>query len=335
MIQLQFPEFLILAVPLAFVCWRWGSFRPEWNWLLPIVAWAAAATWLFSVPWWADLWLVIPVALWLRPWVRQAGMTGVLRLAAISLLLVGLTGPEWDLGGQGIDLIVVADRSKSMPATAAASVHELIDNLENNRRTGDRVGVVTFGQVGRVEHRPVRAGDDTSRSSSSRSAPMAATSTMDCSPPTLVDKNRPAADRTRRTASRTVRHRRLPPAAPRAGSADRLSAVRGGPHGGCRDPRAEPAGRGRAAGAVPVHRRDSCRSRDVRRVDDPPRRRAVRHPHAGSLAGVQPHRISRRTGRRGAADSTKLSSRSPAIRCSTTTAGRGSSESKPARGCWC
>lgn len=167
MISLQFPEFLLLAVPLAFVCWRWGSFRPAWNWLLLIAAWVVASQTLFQLPerlypfpystwslpgWIAHLWLLVPVALWLRPWVRQAGMTGVLRLTALVILLLALTGPEWDLGGQGIDIIVVADRSKSMPAGADASVKELINNLENNRRRGDRVGVVTFGRVGRLEH---------------------------------------------------------------------------------------------------------------------------------------------------------------------------------------
>ncbi len=153
MITLQFPEFLLLAVPLAFVCWRWGNFRPAWNWLLPVVAWAAATQWLFTPPgWWVHLWLVVPVVLWLRPWVRRAGMTGVLRLVALSLLLFALTGPEWNRGGQGIDVVVLVDRSKSMPAGAEASVRELVQNLEKNRRTGDRVGVVTFGRVGMVEH---------------------------------------------------------------------------------------------------------------------------------------------------------------------------------------
>ncbi|MFV0446482.1 MAG: VWA domain-containing protein [Planctomycetaceae bacterium] len=152
MIHLQFPEFLVLAVPLAFACWRWGGFRPAWNWLFPIAAWAAAATWLFHVPWWAHLWLIVPIGLWLRPWIQRAGMTGLLRLGVLTLLLLALTGPEWDLGGNGIDIVVVADRSRSMPVGAEASIHELIENLENNRRGGDRIGVVTFGQSGLMEH---------------------------------------------------------------------------------------------------------------------------------------------------------------------------------------
>lgn len=150
MVQLQFPEFLLLAVPLAFACWRWGEFRPEWRWLLPIALWGLAAVSLWDPPWWSHLWLVAPAALFFLPWLRRTGITGAIRLVVVALLLLCLTGPEWDLGGKGIDVVIVADRSKSMPA--AANVAELIQNIERNRRAGDRVGLVTFGQVARVEH---------------------------------------------------------------------------------------------------------------------------------------------------------------------------------------
>jgi Mg-chelatase subunit ChlD len=152
MIQLQYPEFLLLAVPLAFVCWRWGNFAPAWYWLVPIAGWFAAAHWLWTVPVWSHAWIVVPIVLFLKPYIQRTGMTGLLRLVMASLLLLALTGPEWDLGGQGIDVVIVADRSRSMPDGADASVRELIENIENGRRTGDRVAVVTFGQVGQVEH---------------------------------------------------------------------------------------------------------------------------------------------------------------------------------------
>lgn len=149
MIHLQYPEFLLLAVPLAFVAWRWGEFRPAWGWLAPVVVWLAGLA-LWSPPWWSHLSLVVPMGLFLRPWLRRSGVTGGVRLTAVTLLLLALTGPEWNLGGQGIDVVIIADRSRSMPA--AANVAELIQNLEHNRGPGDRIGVVTFGQVARVEH---------------------------------------------------------------------------------------------------------------------------------------------------------------------------------------
>ncbi|MEZ6068313.1 MAG: vWA domain-containing protein [Planctomycetaceae bacterium] len=152
MIQLQYPEFLLLAVPLAFVFWRWGNFRPAWVWLLPIAVWIAAAHWLWVVPIWSHAIVLLPFTLFFLPYLKSAGVTGALRLALVGLLLFGLTGPEWDLGGDGIDVIIVADRSRSMPDGAERSVTELIENVEKNRRRGDRTAVVTFGQVGRVEH---------------------------------------------------------------------------------------------------------------------------------------------------------------------------------------
>ena len=42
-------------------------------------------------------------------------------------------------------MIVVADRSRSMPAAAHANIHELIRNLANNRGPGDQLALVTFG----------------------------------------------------------------------------------------------------------------------------------------------------------------------------------------------
>ncbi len=107
MIQFQYPEFFLLAIPLWFAFRRWG---------------------------------------------RAAGMTGWLRAAILVVLLLTLTGPEWNLGGKGIDIIIVADRSRSMPAAAHASIRELIQNVETNRGSGDRVAVVTFGSRAQVEH---------------------------------------------------------------------------------------------------------------------------------------------------------------------------------------
>ena len=95
--------------------------------------------------------LAIPLWFAYRRWGRAPGVTGWLRLGILAALLVALTGPMVNLGGRGIDVIVVADRSRSMPAESTANVRELIQNLENNRRTGDRVGIVTFGSQGQLE----------------------------------------------------------------------------------------------------------------------------------------------------------------------------------------
>ncbi len=107
MIQFQFPELFLLAIPLVFAYRRWGMAR---------------------------------------------GFTGGLRVTLLVLLLLALTGPRWNLGGEGIDVVVVADRSRSLPAKADESIRELIKDLERNRKSGDRIGLVTFGSRAEVEH---------------------------------------------------------------------------------------------------------------------------------------------------------------------------------------
>lgn len=107
MIQFQYPELFLLAIPLGFAYRRWGTAR---------------------------------------------GFTGVLRVTLLALLLLALTGPRWNLGGEGIDIVVVADRSRSLPAKADESIRELIRDLERNRKSGDRIGLVTFGSRAEVEH---------------------------------------------------------------------------------------------------------------------------------------------------------------------------------------
>ncbi|HLJ11122.1 MAG TPA: vWA domain-containing protein [Planctomycetaceae bacterium] len=97
--------------------------------------------------------LAIPLWFAYRRWGRAKGATGALRIALLLLLLLAMTGPQVNVGGKGIDLIIVADRSRSLPAEAEPRIRELIENLEARRRAGDRVGLVTFGAKPAVESR--------------------------------------------------------------------------------------------------------------------------------------------------------------------------------------
>ncbi|VAX39280.1 hypothetical protein MNBD_PLANCTO02-2319 [hydrothermal vent metagenome] len=105
-IYFQYPELLLLAIPLLFAFWQWG-------------------------------------------WVK--GATGWLRASTLLLLLFALTGPELNWYGKGIDIVVVVDRSRSMPAKSFNNLRELIENLDNNRNEGDRIALVTFGSDAHVE----------------------------------------------------------------------------------------------------------------------------------------------------------------------------------------
>lgn len=152
MIHLQYPEFLLLTLPLGYGFARWGGFRPAWVWAAPVAGWIVLQAFVTGLlPWWFQLWVLVPIALFLRPWLRTAGVTGAIRMALVGLLLFALAGPEWNRGGDGIDVVIVADRSRSMPAESHRNVLELIKNIESNRGPGDRVAVVTFGSRAHVE----------------------------------------------------------------------------------------------------------------------------------------------------------------------------------------
>ena len=106
MLQFQYPELFLLAIPFWLALWRWG---------------------------------------------RAPGVTGWLRAGLVGVLLLACTGPEVNVGGRGLDVIVLADRSRSMPSTAHDNIRELIQNLQRERGPGDRIGVVTFGARAEIE----------------------------------------------------------------------------------------------------------------------------------------------------------------------------------------
>lgn len=99
--------------------------------------------------------LLIPLVLAFKKWGwTKDRVTSGLRLIVALLLLLALTGPEINLGGNGLDVIVVVDRSRSMEDSDGSNAVELIENLDRNRGPGDRVGIVAFGSTAEVERLP-------------------------------------------------------------------------------------------------------------------------------------------------------------------------------------
>ena len=90
---------------------------------------------------------------------RARGLGGAVRLASLALLVLIAAVPLAPLGGKGMDVIVVADLSRSMPGDASARSMEIVTLLEQRRAAGDRVGVVTFGRQARVERLPQAFGE--------------------------------------------------------------------------------------------------------------------------------------------------------------------------------
>lgn len=95
--------------------------------------------------------LAIPLWLVYRRWCRVPGMTGALRLTLLLVLLTALTGPGIDRTGRGLDIVLVADRSRSLRLPEQENIRELIQNLQRGQGPDDSVGVVTFGSNVAVE----------------------------------------------------------------------------------------------------------------------------------------------------------------------------------------
>lgn len=82
------------------------------------------------------------------------GLAG-LRALLLGLLLLAAAGPYLPLADPGHDVVVVVDRSLSMPAEAGDRAEELLRLVEGAAGAGDRVGVVVFGARPRVLRAPL------------------------------------------------------------------------------------------------------------------------------------------------------------------------------------
>src|SRR5262245_21635094 len=89
---------------------------------------------------------------------RSAGLGGLVRIVILAILAIVAAVPLAPLGGKGVDVVVVADLSRSMPADSRGRELEIIKLLEARRGAGDRVGIVTYGREARIERLPEEFG---------------------------------------------------------------------------------------------------------------------------------------------------------------------------------
>lgn len=99
--------------------------------------------------------LIAPVALVLWWLGLPRGLAGVLRAVVAALLVLALARPIVDAPGGGRDVVLVIDRSRSMPAESDTRALELVQRLETKQGTRDRIAVVTFGREARIERPPI------------------------------------------------------------------------------------------------------------------------------------------------------------------------------------
>lgn len=76
------------------------------------------------------------------------------RLIALILLVAAATGPGLRWGDGGSDVVLILDRSASMPMAERSQQEELLRLVADQRRRGDRLAVVAVGTQAAIAQRP-------------------------------------------------------------------------------------------------------------------------------------------------------------------------------------
>lgn len=87
-------------------------------------------------------------------WRGSGRATPAIRLLVLVLLVLALAEPTVRTAATGRDLVLLVDRSRSMPAEAGPTSLEIARLAEEERTPGDRVAVVAFGTKPAIERLP-------------------------------------------------------------------------------------------------------------------------------------------------------------------------------------
>ncbi|MBI1370563.1 MAG: hypothetical protein GC162_18150 [Planctomycetes bacterium] len=98
--------------------------------------------------------LALPLGLSLWVWRMPTRVLTVMRIITVALVLAGLASVAVRLPSRSGTVIVVADRSLSMPGEAGRSELESIGLVHKKLRGNDQLGVVTFGRIAATEQAP-------------------------------------------------------------------------------------------------------------------------------------------------------------------------------------
>ena len=100
--------------------------------------------------------LLIPLIISLRVWQLPSRLLGGLRLAILLLILLAMCGLAVKLPNRAGTIVVVADRSQSMPLDGETKQKEAIDLIQGAMGHNSNLAVVSFGRDAAVEHSPQR-----------------------------------------------------------------------------------------------------------------------------------------------------------------------------------
>ena len=98
--------------------------------------------------------LLIPLIISLRMWKPPSPLLGILRLAMLSLILLAMCGLAVKLPSRAGTVVVVADRSQSMPPDSEAKQKEAIDLIQGAMGNNVNLAVLSFGRDAAIEQSP-------------------------------------------------------------------------------------------------------------------------------------------------------------------------------------
>ncbi|MDX1682803.1 MAG: VWA domain-containing protein, partial [Phycisphaeraceae bacterium] len=98
--------------------------------------------------------LAVPLGAWLWWWSMPSRSLAVLRVLVLGFCLLGLARLVVELPSRDGTVVVVLDRSLSMPQGVDAQHQEIVELVQGAMGLEDRLAVVTFGHNVRLEHPP-------------------------------------------------------------------------------------------------------------------------------------------------------------------------------------
>jgi len=98
--------------------------------------------------------LAVPIGFALWKSTPEISLRLILRVLTALALLIALAGPHGGGSVSGRDMVVVIDRSRSMPAGGQASMAEIVKLAGEEMKAGDRMSVLTFAADHAIEQAP-------------------------------------------------------------------------------------------------------------------------------------------------------------------------------------
>src|SRR5262249_44731558 len=104
---------------------------------------------IFHHPFWLILIIPLAAALWL--WRLPAPLLLGLRITSVLLILLAICGLALRLPSRSGTIVVIADRSDSMPQGSDATHREAINLIRSSMGSDQQLAVISFGRRAAIE----------------------------------------------------------------------------------------------------------------------------------------------------------------------------------------